>query len=900
MFEPRIYQTKALESLKDYLERTRRLGDPKAAFLESWKARGRPSVTRWHQAPGLGSIPYVCIRIPTGGGKTWLAARSLRIVRDSYTHSESLHVLWLVPSQAILDQTLSALSTAGHPYREELVEAWGRPLVVTRDGLESVSPQDFSTRLVIVVSTIQGFKAEDTKTRTIYAHSEKWERHFAALGGIEGLELGLDGPNRGKAVHSFVNLCHVFKPLIIIDEAHNARSKLSFDTLARLSPLGIIEFTATPDTSNASGSNVIHEATATELKAEKMIKLPIVLAEHSSWATTVAAAIRTRNSLEEAAKVSGDTVRPITLYQAQAKDKDDPTVITADKLREHLIQNEGIDPAHIAVATGDERGIEGVNLFDPSCPIRHIITVQALKEGWDCSFAYVFCSIQELRSARAVEQLLGRVLRMPFAEERPSAMLNKAYAHVSSRDFAETATALRDCLVDKMGFERLEADAWTELADFFPGEGSGLFVGLSPDGQSISVPSFAPLDFGLFSPEPGLVVENAGIRSDGVALVKVSGAITEAAIGRLAATLGADSGGERTREIARNLANYRLLQESKHRILPSGPEVFTVGSLFSRDEASGELIPIDEGWFANRGQLDLADALRFPARLSSDEFSIPVERKVTELDIVAEKVITRNTRYDHELFTAEVAGEYYLNGLVFWLDRRLARSDIAQLVFQDFLSRLVHYLIDDRRIRLGDLILLKYLLAEKIRTKLDAYRLSAASAGLALLLDLPEIDSSLVWNADFIFSKDRCPYPQTESASSYGFAKHFFPVVDNLKRDGEEYACAKEIDALEDVETWVRNVPPRHQWCFRLPTSRDDFYPDFVARLKDGRVLVVEYKGAHLTSDPVQREKRRIGELWQKASKGKGVFVWAVKRDESGRDVRSQLVESLEKQRISI
>lgn len=273
---------------------------------------------------------------------------------------------------------------------------------------------------------------------------------------------------------------------------------------------------------------------------------------------------------------------------------------------------------------------------------------------------------------------------------------------------------------------------------------------------------------------------------------------------------------------------------------------------------------------------------------------------MTELDIVAEKVITRNTRYDHELFTAEVAGEYYLNGLVFWLDRRLARSDIAQLVFQDFLSRLVHYLIDDRRIRLGDLILHKYLLAEKIRTKLDAYRLSAASAGLALLLDLPEIDSSLVWNADFIFSKDRCPYPQTESASSYGFAKHFFPVVDNLKRDGEEYACAKEIDALEDVETWVRNVPPRHQWCFRLPTSRDDFYPDFIARLKDGRVLVVEYKGSHLTSDPVQREKRRIGELWERASKGKAVFVWAMKRDESGRDVRSQLVEALDKQRISV
>ncbi|TXT49283.1 MAG: type III restriction enzyme Res subunit [Spirochaetes bacterium] len=893
MFEPKIFQTKALESLKDYLERAKRLGDPKTAFIESWSERGRPSVTRWHLAPGLGNIPYVCIRIPTGGGKTWLAARSLRIVRDSYTHTQSLHVLWLVPSQAILEQTLSALSTAGHPYREELVEAWSRPLVVTREGLEAVSPQDFASRLVVVVATIQSFKAEDTGTRTIYAHSERWERHFAALSGIEGLELSKEGSNRGKPIHSFVNLCRVFKPLIIIDEAHNARSKLSFDTLARLSPFGILEYTATPDTSTASGSNVLHEATASELKAEKMIKLPIVLAQHSSWATTVAEAVRTRNALEEAAKAMGDLVRPITLYQAQAKDKNDPTVITADKLRDHLIQNEGIDPTHIAVATGDERGIEGVNLYDPTCPIRHIITIQALKEGWDCSFAYVFCSIQELKSPRAIEQLLGRVLRMPYAQERPSVLLNKAYAHVSSRDFAETASALKDCLVDKMGFERIEAEVWTEVADFFPDEGSGTIVGLAPDGQSISIPAYAPLDFWLFAPEPGLLVESAGTRADGVPLVRVSGSITEATITKLAETLGADSGGERTRAIARNLANYRLLQATMHRVPPAGPDAFKVGSLFAHDEVSGELIPVDEGWFVNRGRLDLSDASRFSARLTPEEFSIPVERKVTELDVVADKVITRNTRYDRELFTAEVSSEFYLNSLVFWLDRRLARSDVSQLVLQDFLSRLIHHLTDERKLFLGDLILHKYLLEEKIRLKLDAYRLKAASSGLESLLDLPELDGSLEWEADFSFSKDRCPYPQAESASSYGFSKHFFPVVDNLRRNGEEFDCAKEIDALDEVETWVRNVPPRHQWCFRLPTSRDDFYPDFVAKLKDGRILVIEYKGAHLASDPAEREKRRVGELWARVSKGKGLFVWAMKRDDTGRGVRQQLNTAL-------
>ncbi len=141
MFKPKTYQTKALESLKDYLERAKRLGDPKAAFIESWSERGRPSVTRWHQALGVGDIPYVCIASrPEAARPGWqpvhFASCATRI-----THTESLHVLWLVPSQAILSRPSPPFPRRGHPYREELVEAWGRPLVVTREGLESVSPQ---------------------------------------------------------------------------------------------------------------------------------------------------------------------------------------------------------------------------------------------------------------------------------------------------------------------------------------------------------------------------------------------------------------------------------------------------------------------------------------------------------------------------------------------------------------------------------------------------------------------------------------------------------------------------------------------------------------------------------------------------------------------------------------
>ena len=81
----------------------------------------------------------------------------------------------------------------------------------------------------------------------------------------------------------------------------------------------------------------------------------------------------------------------------------------------------------------------------------------------------------------------------------------------------------------------------------------------------------------------------------------------------------------------------------------------------------------------------------------------------------------------------------------------------------------------------------------------------------------------------------------------------------------------------------------RQEGSFWLPLHDGRFYPDFVARLEDGRTLVVEYKGAHLVGSPDTEEKQNIGELWAKESKGHGLFLMAVKEDEKGRLVDRQL-----------
>ncbi len=96
-------------------------------------------------------------------------------------------------------------------------------------------------------------------------------------------------------------------------------------------------------------------------------------------------------------------------------------------------------------------------------PIRFIITKQALKEGWDCPFAYVFCSVADVHSSKDVEQLLGRILRMPNVKRKEKPALNKAYAFVSSNSFYNTAKNLQDSLISS-GFTAAEASELIEVA----------------------------------------------------------------------------------------------------------------------------------------------------------------------------------------------------------------------------------------------------------------------------------------------------------------------------------------------------------------------------------------------------------------------------------------------------
>ena len=443
------YQERTLETLTAYYQNCLRLQNANTAFYDLTE---RP----YAAVDGLPGMPYVCLRLPTGGGKTFVACHAVSITASELLKTESPIVLWLVPSNAIRDQTLNALKDRSHAYRDALESARRNVEILTIGEALYLSPHILNTKTTIIVSTMQAFRVEDTDGRKVYEPSGALMGHFTHLPDETLSEVDRD--ESGKPIYSLANLLCVKRPLVIVDEAHNARTELSFETLARFNPSAIIEFTATPDTEQ-NPSNVLYTVSAAELQAEDMIKMPIQLETDPEWKRLLTAAIAQRNALEvdaEQERVETDEyIRPVMLIQAQPRRRDQET-LTVEVVEKCLIEEHGIPEDQIARATGEDRGLEGVDINDTECQIRYVITVQALREGWDCPFAYVLCSVAEMRSPTAVEQILGRVMRLPKAKRKKQESLNSAYAFVASHNFYKTASALTDGLVQN-GFEKQAA-----------------------------------------------------------------------------------------------------------------------------------------------------------------------------------------------------------------------------------------------------------------------------------------------------------------------------------------------------------------------------------------------------------------------------------------------------------
>jgi type III restriction enzyme len=471
-FTPKIYQSQVLDSVEAYFKACHELPSPSIAFTATTERLwGRGNT--YNPLSGFpADMPYFCLRLPTGGGKTWLAAKSVLLVNTHLLRTEHSVILWLVPSKPIREQTLRALRDRQHPYHTALREA-GPITVLDLDDAKSVTRATLDSSTTIIVATRQAFQVEEEECRKVYQSSGALMHRFDNLSPTQRDELLSDGEGTERVTpYSLANVLRLRRPFVVVDEAHNNRTELAFDMLARFRPSGVMELTATPDLERTP-SNVLHSVSAAELKVEEMIKLPVVLETEPNWQQCLADAIGRRDALQKLAdderRAGAAYLRPLVLIQSEPRRAGVDT-LDFERVKNELIANHGIPANQIIVATGEEKGLEQIDadyklgIADPNCPVKFVITQKALAEGWDCPFAYILVSMASLHSATAVEQLLGRVLRQPGASHRLARALNQSYAFVVSRNFAETATALRDRLVAGAGFERREVAEFVTAA----------------------------------------------------------------------------------------------------------------------------------------------------------------------------------------------------------------------------------------------------------------------------------------------------------------------------------------------------------------------------------------------------------------------------------------------------
>jgi type III restriction enzyme len=875
------YQDRVLDSLREFFRQCSRTGRPDLAF-QAVQTRDNTQPVPYLPVAVAGlspAMPYVCLRVPTGGGKTLLAGYAAGLAMDELLHAERAMVLWLVPSNTILDQTAAALRDPRHPYRRALELACGAVDVVTIEEALRLSRAAVDGQTVVIVSTIQAFRVEEPTERKVYDQNGAFLEHLTNVPSHRRADL-LPGAD-GQPKPSLVNLLRLRRPIVIVDEAHNARTDLSFSTLGNILPSCIIEFTATPARSK-NPSNVLHHVSAAELKAADMIKLPlrVVTRDPSQRDQLLADALTLRADLEKLAAAeaqqTGEYLRPILLIQAERVDACEP-------LRERLASEFNLPREAVKIATGKLDELKEVSdLTAPHCPVRVILTVEKLREGWDCPFAYVLCSLKETRSATAIEQIVGRILRLPRAQEKQHPDLNCAYVFSISASLPEVLNELREAL-ESNGFTKTEAERIIIPVS-----------GVLPLGAQPRTIQF----------EPGQEIDAEVARIQAAALIgKVS---IDPAKGEITVFVPLDA------DETERLTNCVYSPEAKAKVTelvnlvreveqafggsgqPRAPSPYEQGLDFIVPRLcvreSGELFEfestflIEHRWKLSDKDASLPDGYHPLERPTGQAGMVDIDAtgkvqtnilpKPAEADFVA--ILHQQT------LGLGIPDDWTLDMLVAWLDKKIRHQDITVGESAAFLRKVIRGLMAKYAIaEVSVLALDRFRLRDEIEIRIQQHRENERKAAFQRLL-LP--DGPLAVSEEHAINFKTLRYePSRLYEGSFQFEKHYFgPKPGELPETTpggaltEEFKCAQCLDRLPEVQFWIRNLP-RKTTSFRLQTSKDWFYPDFLCQLHDGRVVVVEYKGQHLYTDA--EEKRAVGAVWESRSGGRCRFVMPTNND---------------------
>lgn len=471
MIQLKEYQLETLKAVRVYLEKLAELRakdakvrtvEPDAGF--DWAARAFEKVTERSPFPrrnGLGQpLPSFCLKIPTGGGKTLLATKTVDLVNTHFRKSNRGLVLWIVPTTQIYNQTLAALKDRDHPYRQTLdVASAARTLILERT--QHFTPADIDQNLCVLLLMLPAAARQTKETLRMFRDSGGFDAffpedntgHAAVLNEFPNLDtFDKDGFHKHEIKTSLGNTLRLLQPLVILDEGQKAYSRLARETIEGFNPCLIVELSATPP----QGANVLVDVKGKALADEGMIKLDLHAYNDTSvdWKKTLLTAAERRDLLEvqagEHEAQTGKYIRPICLIQVErtGKDQRDGKRIHAEDVREYLLQRPGVTVDMVAIKTSEKDELKEVDdiggLLSRQCNIRYIVTKQALQEGWDCPFAYVLAVLTNPGSKTALTQLVGRILRQPDGRKTGNHWLDESYVYCFQRKGAALMQEIRN------------------------------------------------------------------------------------------------------------------------------------------------------------------------------------------------------------------------------------------------------------------------------------------------------------------------------------------------------------------------------------------------------------------------------------------------------------------------
>lgn len=851
--KPKNYQDAVIADLKRYLELLSETANSAKAYSRLWLEKGVNvgfSGMKSYQNT-LPGVPSVCMKVPTGGGKTFLACNAIKPIFEALPATKTKVVVWLVPSDAILTQTMAALRNPDHAYRQKLDTDFGSAVeIYSKEQLlngQNFNPTVTMEQVCICVLSYDSFRGRKENLKARQENSNLTS--FTEVFGVP--ETRIEDADES----ALLQVLNSLNPLVIIDESQHAKSKLSIQMLKDFNPCFVLELTATPK----DGSNIISYVDAMQLKRESMVKLPVVVYNRDSQAQVLADTIDLRNKLEELAIAQREAtkryIRPIALFQAQPRGKEDST--TFEKLRDKLVEI-GIPAQQIAIRTADVNELKNVDLMSEDCPIRYIITVNALKEGWDCPFAYILASLANKTSQIDVEQILGRILRLPHTKENKLPALNMSYVLTSSNNFNNTLKGIVRGL-NAAGFSEKDYRIGTE-APVQPTPPSPQPVQQSLPEPPVEEPSEEFLNFDAGQVTQDLQQRQSGAsQGSGSANVDAMLAAAEQTGQSYEDAMQQDDPATQNLswEVRDKMQSFYVKPEFQDEVaalrLPQFVHMIP-GSIFA--EAGMELLEREtlSAGFTLKGKpsdIDFASADTQMVYVDVRDSSgvVPRVYKMTSVEQQAVKD-----------FLAKASPQARIDRCKHILHQHLSKlNTVDDGELRQYVDRIVEDMTEEQ---LAGLEKSPVAYALKIREKVESLLEDHYEQQFSLWLETGQIQ------CEELYALPRMIHP-AESDSMIGGSLYTAEEAMN----GLERELVLNLTAIPSVRWWHRNIARQE---FRI-NGFINHYPDLIVMTQKGNVILVETKGGHLKNDE-SAQKARLGRAWQNAA-GKKYRYYMVFRD---------------------